>query len=90
MGHDLRRRFIFGFTIKNTDMRIWLCDRSRFLTSEPFNFINILSPLIMRMTSDLRHVTGPSTLDPFLSIDTLCQAQSTRVGYQYATLTRRS
>lgn len=39
--HDLRRRFVFGFGINNTDMRLWFCDRSRFLVSEPFNFLTV-------------------------------------------------
>ncbi|KAF7799155.1 hypothetical protein EIP86_010386 [Pleurotus ostreatoroseus] len=39
MRNDVRRRFVLGFTIENTDMRIWLCDRSRILVSQPFNFI---------------------------------------------------
>ncbi|KAF7799146.1 hypothetical protein EIP86_010377 [Pleurotus ostreatoroseus] len=40
MRHDPRRRFVIGFTIINCDMRLWYCDRSQLLASQPFNFIS--------------------------------------------------
>ncbi|KAJ3558270.1 hypothetical protein NM688_g1023 [Phlebia brevispora] len=39
MAGDPRRRFVFSFTIENVKMRLWFCDRSQILVSEPFNFI---------------------------------------------------
>ncbi|PSS18944.1 hypothetical protein PHLCEN_2v3160 [Hermanssonia centrifuga] len=39
MRYDARRRFIFGFTIENTNMRLWFCDRSQVVICKPFNFI---------------------------------------------------
>ncbi|KAI0093394.1 hypothetical protein BDY19DRAFT_990038 [Irpex rosettiformis] len=39
MREDPRRRFVFGFTIENTRMRIWMASRSQVVVSRPFNFI---------------------------------------------------
>lgn len=38
---DPRRRFVFGFTIENIDMRLWYCDRDSIVASQPFNFITV-------------------------------------------------
>ncbi|KAJ3524187.1 hypothetical protein NM688_g8604 [Phlebia brevispora] len=40
MRTDPRRRFTFGFTIENTNMKLWFCDRSQILFTTPFNFIS--------------------------------------------------
>ncbi|KAI0685242.1 hypothetical protein BC835DRAFT_1457931, partial [Cytidiella melzeri] len=39
MQEDARRRFVFAFTIENTQMRVWMANRSDVLVSQPFNFI---------------------------------------------------
>ena len=39
MREDVRRRFTFGYTMENTQMRLWFASRSDILVSEPFNFI---------------------------------------------------
>ncbi|KAJ3559366.1 hypothetical protein NM688_g392 [Phlebia brevispora] len=39
MRRDPCRRFTFGFTIENTNMKLWFCDRAQLLCSTPFNFI---------------------------------------------------
>ncbi len=39
MQKDPRRRFAFAFTIENTDMTLWFCNRSQIVKSESFNFI---------------------------------------------------
>ncbi|KAI0700876.1 hypothetical protein BC835DRAFT_1411725 [Cytidiella melzeri] len=46
MQEDPRRRFVFAFTIENTQMRAWMANRSDVVVSEPFNFIQAsqLSP----------------------------------------------
>ncbi len=44
MRHDARRRFIFGFTIENTNMRLWFCDRSQVVICKPFDFITVRIP----------------------------------------------
>ena len=41
MREDPRRRFVFGFTIENTQMRVWMANRSEVVVSEPFNFITV-------------------------------------------------
>ena len=39
IAKDPRRRFVYAFSIENTDMRLWFCDRSKILVSETHNFI---------------------------------------------------
>ncbi|KAF8585411.1 hypothetical protein K439DRAFT_1343467, partial [Ramaria rubella] len=39
MRSDPCRRFTFGFTVENTQMRIWFACRSRVFVTAPFNFI---------------------------------------------------
>ena len=41
MRDDVRRRFTFGYTIENTQMRLWFTSRADLLVSEPFNFITV-------------------------------------------------
>ncbi|KAJ3553717.1 hypothetical protein NM688_g3466 [Phlebia brevispora] len=40
MRNDPSRRFTFGYTIENTDMRIWRCDRADLVVSEIIDFID--------------------------------------------------
>src|ERR1700691_1211453 len=44
MRSDVCRRFTFGFTIEDADMRIWFCCRSMVVVTEPFNLITV-SPI---------------------------------------------
>ncbi|KAF7795938.1 hypothetical protein EIP86_007105 [Pleurotus ostreatoroseus] len=46
MAADPRRRFVYAFSIENTDMRIWFCDRSQMIVSQPYNFILNHLPLV--------------------------------------------
>ncbi|KAI0086023.1 hypothetical protein BDY19DRAFT_1050220 [Irpex rosettiformis] len=39
MRDDHRRRFVIGYTIENTTMRLWFCSRKNIIVSRPFNFI---------------------------------------------------
>ncbi|KAI0088535.1 hypothetical protein BDY19DRAFT_906557 [Irpex rosettiformis] len=39
MKEDPRRRFVFGFTVENSQMRVWLMSRAEVIVSQPFNFI---------------------------------------------------
>ncbi len=41
MVEDARRRFAFGFTIENTSMRLWWCNRGLVVVSTPFNFVRV-------------------------------------------------
>lgn len=39
MREDPRRRFTFGLTIENKEMRLWFCSRAQLLVSEGINFL---------------------------------------------------
>ena len=41
MRFDPRRRFALGFTIENTDMTLWYCDRAQLIVSERFDFCKV-------------------------------------------------
>lgn len=38
MRNDPTRRFTYGMTIENTDLRMWLCHRAAVIVSEPVDF----------------------------------------------------
>ncbi len=42
---DPRRRFTYGYSIEDTDMRLWYCDRYRIVTAVPFNFMFVSSSI---------------------------------------------
>ncbi|KAJ3557295.1 hypothetical protein NM688_g1549 [Phlebia brevispora] len=46
MQRDPRRRFVYAFTIEDTAMRLWFCDRSQVIVSSPFDFIHEYRPLL--------------------------------------------
>ena len=41
LREDPRRRFTLAYSIENTTTRIWFCNRSEMLVSEPFNFVTV-------------------------------------------------
>lgn len=41
MANDARRRFMLGMSLEDTDLRLWYCDRSHIIASQPFNFITV-------------------------------------------------
>lgn len=41
MRESLRRRFVFGYTIEDTNMRLWFLSRSDVLVCEHFNFLTV-------------------------------------------------
>ena len=45
MRNDPSRRFAFGITIENTEMRVWFCCRSVVLVSEVFDVLKVSSSL---------------------------------------------
>lgn len=47
-----RRRFVYGFTLEDSRMRLWYCDRSQIVCSHSFNFISV---------SDAAHMSFPRT-----------------------------
>ncbi|KAJ3556687.1 hypothetical protein NM688_g1888 [Phlebia brevispora] len=38
MQKDPRRRFAFGFTAEDANIKLWYCDRSQIVVSDPFDF----------------------------------------------------
>jgi hypothetical protein len=47
---DPCRRFTFGITIENYDIRIWFLSRVALLKSEPFNFMEVWRLLFAQMS----------------------------------------
>ena len=41
MREDPARRFVVGYTIEDTSMRLWFCSRSNLLVTAPFNFLRV-------------------------------------------------
>ena len=41
MREDPTRRFVVGYTIENTNMRLWFGSRTDALVTEPFNFTRV-------------------------------------------------
>ncbi|EKM53940.1 uncharacterized protein PHACADRAFT_209774, partial [Phanerochaete carnosa HHB-10118-sp] len=61
MQEDARRRFVFGFTIANTSMRMWFCSRSEVLVSEEFDIManrRALVDFLIRITFATRLQLG--------------------------------
>ncbi|GJE97376.1 hypothetical protein PsYK624_135920 [Phanerochaete sordida] len=46
LREDARRRFVIGFTIENTHMRLWVANRSDVLVSLPINFVTDVEKVI--------------------------------------------
>ncbi|KAJ3558267.1 hypothetical protein NM688_g1024 [Phlebia brevispora] len=46
MRNDARRRFVYAFTVEDTNMKLWYGDRSQILVSESFNFITDHQPIV--------------------------------------------
>lgn len=45
MHEDPRRRFVVGFTIEDTEMRLWYGSRTDVLVTEPFDFTRVSAVL---------------------------------------------
>ncbi|GJE95048.1 hypothetical protein PsYK624_112270 [Phanerochaete sordida] len=61
MQEDARRRFVFGFTISNTTMRLWYASRSEILVSEEFDIMSnyeTLVDVLIRLTFATRPQLG--------------------------------
>lgn len=44
MSLDPCRRFVFGITIDNAEMRLWYCNRSWLAVTEPIDIIKVNKP----------------------------------------------
>lgn len=61
MRDDIRRRFVFGFTMENRTMRLWYCSRSEVLTSETFDWFEqheIVCDFLLRIMFAQRQQLG--------------------------------
>ncbi|KAI0086025.1 hypothetical protein BDY19DRAFT_996211 [Irpex rosettiformis] len=64
MRDDHRRRFVIGYTIENTNMRLWFCSRKDIIVTKPFNFIQDHATLAHFLLSQMyakRHELGYDT-----------------------------
>lgn len=41
MRYDVARRFVFGYTVEDTSMRLWFASRSDVFVSEIFDFTTV-------------------------------------------------
>ena len=60
MQEDPRRRFVLGFTSENSSMKLWFCDRSQVIVSEPFNFITVSSRALLDVSPSRPLSNSPS------------------------------
>ncbi|KAJ3555477.1 hypothetical protein NM688_g2556 [Phlebia brevispora] len=61
MRDDPRRRFVYGFTVEDTDMKFWYCDRSQVVVSRPFNCVEDptrLFKFVLSLTFAEPHMLG--------------------------------
>ncbi|KAJ3555180.1 hypothetical protein NM688_g2718 [Phlebia brevispora] len=69
---DPRRRFVYAFTVEDATMRLWYCDRSQVVVSDPFNFVldcRVLLHFVLAVSFAAVHQLGwDPTMVP-LSID---------------------
>lgn len=70
INFDLSRRFNFAYTIENTNMRLWFCDRAQIVASESFNFITVSILRIRRIAyyDDLHPQNREPMIHFFLSL----------------------
>ncbi|KAJ3558272.1 hypothetical protein NM688_g1021 [Phlebia brevispora] len=68
MQKDARRRFMHAFTINNFSMRLWFCDRTQILVSEPFDFITDHCPVVHFFLSAMYASPSELGLDPTVTL----------------------
>ena len=52
MEENPMRRFVYGFTVEDTRMRLWYCDRAHIIASTPFDFVTVSVSLRSRSITD--------------------------------------
>ena len=75
MREDPSRRFVVGFTIENTDMRLWFGSRTDALVTDPFDFTRVSDAPCSSLVVGCSHrhaITGACDVGPFLSIFDVC------------------
>ena len=50
--HDASRRFMYGFSVEDCNMRLWYFDRAQILVSSYFDFTTV-SPFLARKDTNL-------------------------------------
>lgn len=46
MSEDICRDFVYGFTIEDTSMKMWYCDRSNIVVSDEFDIHEVRMPFV--------------------------------------------
>ena len=84
MNVDRRRRFAFGVTIENTDMRIWFCCRQIVFVTHRFDFMMVNFGLCLHLLctfTDQSRISagflGTNQVDPTNFVISLCQRRET-------------
>lgn len=47
MRNDPTRRFTYGMTTENKNLRMWLCHRTAVIASGPINFIRVIESFLL-------------------------------------------
>ncbi|KAI0086803.1 hypothetical protein BDY19DRAFT_995547 [Irpex rosettiformis] len=77
MRETVYRRFIFGYTIENTQMRLWFCSRSNIIVSDTFNFITDHETLVHFFLSIMFAPRSRLGYDPTIGIAKRTKDQKT-------------
>ncbi|KAJ3556307.1 hypothetical protein NM688_g2099 [Phlebia brevispora] len=71
MRNDPRRRFVYGFTAEDANMRLWYCDRTQIVFSTAFNFVHdfhTLAHFVLSISfAELCELGWDPTMSPVLS-----------------------
>lgn len=79
MRNDPRRIFVFGFTIEDTEARIWYHDRAVVISSDPFDINKVCSynsTVMLYLDLFISHI-GLAQIDAIFSLDRDCNTSTT-------------
>lgn len=68
LRNDPSRRFSVGYSIENTSMRIWRCDRSDIVSSEEFDFKKVRYVTVLRKIANEHQQDYMRVIQFFLSV----------------------
>ncbi|KAL5525386.1 hypothetical protein ACEPAF_9256 [Sanghuangporus sanghuang] len=73
MTLDSCRRFVFGFTVENTSMRLWFASRAKVLVTEKFNFtrsVNVVAHIFLSIAFASKEEMGwDLSVRPFFGVN---------------------
>ncbi|OCB90611.1 hypothetical protein A7U60_g2129 [Sanghuangporus baumii] len=73
MTLDACRRFVFGFTVENTSMRLWFASRAKVLVTEKFNFtrsVNVVAHIFLSIAFASKEEMGwDLSVRPFFGVN---------------------